>query len=133
MSTRIKIEQAANGVILSTPDEIKVFELGPGRRSKAVHDLLKEVALNVDADLDVDVRVQDPQGIEAEVFSRTPKRKLRETDVEKEYSVNVRTLQEWRRQGKGPAFEKPGGSVFYDRQELDAFFKRHRVVTTGAV
>jgi hypothetical protein len=36
-------------------------------------------------------------------------------------SINIRTLQNWRLRGSGPAFLKLGRSVRYDRAILDAW------------
>lgn len=127
----ILIEPAVNGVILSAGKHRKLFVLEPGNRSRAVHDLLCEVAATMGSGLDVNVQVSDPAGVETAVASRVARIKLKEADVTEEYGVPVKTLQGWRRVATGPAYEKVGSSVYYDRGELEAFFKRHRVVTTG--
>ena len=127
----ITIEPAVNGVIFSAGERRKVFVLEPGSRSRAVHDLLKEVASAMADGLEVNVQVSDPVGVEDLVSTRTPKVKLKEQDVFLEFGVPVKTLQSWRRQGLGPAYSKVGASIYYDRQELESFFKRHTIATTG--
>lgn len=129
----ITIEPAANGVILSEGERRKVFVLEPGTKSRAVHDLLKEIASRMGGGLEVNVQVSDPGGLEGAVSTKIPKLKLKETEVAQEYGVPVKTLQSWRRQGLGPEYSKVGSSVYYDRFSLDEFFRRHRVVTTGEV
>jgi hypothetical protein len=128
---RIIIDPAANGVILKAGENTKVFILEPGTRSRAVHDLLKEVANAMGDGLEVNVQVSDPGGREAAISSRSPRTKLKENDVSDEYSVPVKTLQGWRRLGTGPAYEKIGSSIYYDRTVLDEFFRKHRIMTTG--
>jgi len=129
----IVIEPASNGVILSAGPRRKVFVLEPGNRIRAVHDLLKEVASTMGGGLNVTVSVSDPAGHETTVVTRSPRLKLKEGDVAEEYGVPVKTLQGWRRQGTGPAYEKVGSSVYYDRQLLEVFFQKHRITTTGGV
>ena len=126
----IVIEPAVNGVILSTGTRRKIYVLEPGNRSRGVHDLLAEVAATLGG-LEVNVQVSDPSGTEHPVATKRQKLKLKEVDVAEEYSVPVKTLQAWRRLGTGPAYEKVGMSIYYDRAEVEAFFKRHRIVTTG--
>ncbi len=127
----ITIEPAVNGVILSAGERRRVYVMEPGARSRSVHDLLKEVAAALGEGLEVNVQVSDPMGAENPVATRKARIKLKEGEVSEEYSVPVRTLQEWRRRGMGPAYEKVGTSIYYDRAELETFFKRHRIVTTG--
>jgi Helix-turn-helix domain len=43
--------------------------------------------------------------------------------------VSVRTLQTWRRQGRGPKFLKIGRKVFYDPKDIAAYFDQSRVET----
>jgi len=131
LQTPIVIEPAVNGVILSTGDRRKIYVLEPGSRSRSVHDLLLEVATAIDGVLNVVVHVTDPSGGEKTVATRKARVKLKETDVSEEYNIPVRTLQEWRRRGTGPAYEKVGTSVYYDRTEVEQFFRRHRIMTTG--
>lgn len=126
----IVIEPAVNGVILVVGERRKIYMLEPGNRSRGVHDLLAEVAAAIGG-LDVNVQVSDPSGSERPVATRRHRVKLREADVAEEYSVPVRTLQAWRGAGSGPGYEKIGSAVYYDRVEVEAFFKRHRIVTTG--
>ena len=126
----IVIEPAVNGVILAVGARRKIYVLEPGNRSRGVHDLLAEVAATIGG-LDVNVQVSDPSGGEKPVATRRNRLKLREADVADEYSVPVKTLQAWRRSGTGPGYEKIGSAVYYDRAEVEAFFKRHRIVTTG--
>jgi excisionase family DNA binding protein len=42
--------------------------------------------------------------------------------------VSLVTLQQWRYQGKGPAYMKIGGKVRYDRDDLDKWMRSQRVV-----
>lgn len=37
-----------------------------------------------------------------------------------------KTLENWRSQGRGPAFVKIGSRVFYRVRDLDAFIERNR-------
>ena len=41
--------------------------------------------------------------------------------------VSMRTLQDWRNKGIGPAYTKLGGRVAYDVADLDAFLAARRV------
>lgn len=41
--------------------------------------------------------------------------------------VSMRTLQDWRNRGTGPAYTKLGGRVAYDIADLDAFLAARRV------
>ena len=48
---------------------------------------------------------------------------LRETEVSSRLGLSVRTLQKWRREGRGPRFVKLGNAVRYDPTELDEFVR----------
>lgn len=126
----IIIEPAANGVILSAGQTRKLYVLEPGNRSRGVHDLLADVAATFGG-LTVTVQVSDPSGAEKPVSSRRRRLKLCEADIHEEYGVPVKTLQAWRANGSGPTYEKIGMRIYYDRAEVEAFFRRHRIVTTG--
>ena len=41
---------------------------------------------------------------------------------------SARTLAHWRRQGRGPAASKIGGTWRYQQADLDAFVEAHRFV-----
>lgn len=45
--------------------------------------------------------------------------------------VQPHTLAQWRSLGKGPAFLKPCGRVWYLRQDLDTWLERSRSTSTG--
>ena len=51
------------------------------------------------------------------------KRLLTETQVEEVYGLQVRTLQQWRIRGFGPAFVKVGRSVRYRPADLERFIE----------
>ncbi|MCM0755302.1 helix-turn-helix domain-containing protein [Desulfovibrio aminophilus] len=42
------------------------------------------------------------------------------------------TLEVWRCRGRGPAYQKLGRRVVYDRSDLDAFARAHTVLTTDS-
>ncbi len=44
----------------------------------------------------------------------------------------TRTLKLWRRMGRGPAFHRVGGKVFYRLEGIDSFLERGRVEPKGA-
>ncbi len=46
--------------------------------------------------------------------------------------VGVRTLQDWRLRGVGPAYSKLGKRVVYDTTDLDAFLAAGRVEPKAA-
>jgi hypothetical protein len=52
---------------------------------------------------------------------------LREPDVTREYPFSAPWLRKRRRLHLPPAFVRIGRMVFYERSELDAFVKLHRV------
>lgn len=55
---------------------------------------------------------------------------LTEKQVEEQYGLRVRTLQNWRSLGEGPQYIKVGKRlVRYRVEDLDRFMESHRVVT----
>lgn len=58
---------------------------------------------------------------------------LRAEDVEREYPgiFSARTLERWRREGKGPAYSFVGNKIVYRREDIEAFISIGRVLTTG--
>jgi len=47
--------------------------------------------------------------------------------------VSVRTLQDWRNQGTGPAYARLGRRIAYDIADLDAFLASQRVEPKAGV
>jgi len=56
---------------------------------------------------------------------------LKPDEVEKVYGIRVRTLESWRREGKGPRYSKYGKYCLYLIEDLDAFIATNRVKTTN--
>ncbi len=127
----ITIEAVQNGVLLDAGGRRMVYELRPGQRTQAVHDLLAAVALELAAGIEVRIEVQDPRGQDEPVTIRPQKRALTQDEVEAEYGIPPKTLEAWRLHGKGPAYSKPGKRIFYLREDLEAFLRANMVVTTG--
>jgi hypothetical protein len=46
-----------------------------------------------------------------------------------ELRLTIKTMDNWRSAGRGPAFLKLGGRVLYPRSELEAFKRASRVAT----
>ena len=127
----ITIESVANGVLFEAGGRRMVYELGPGRRSQAVRELLAAVAGELGQGLDVRIDIRDPRGEEAPIPALPVKRSLTPDDVEAEYGIPARTLEDWRSSAKGPAYVKPGKRVLYLREDVEAFLRANAVVTTG--
>lgn len=49
---------------------------------------------------------------------------LTTTEVAQRLSVNVRTLERWRKQGIGPSFSRRNGIIRYDARILDDWMRR---------
>lgn len=49
-----------------------------------------------------------------------------EHDLASRYSKAVRTLQRWRAKGYGPTYMRIGGSIFYRKEDIEAFEARMR-------
>jgi hypothetical protein len=60
------------------------------------------------------------------------KRTLTTKDVSQLYNVPAGTLAEWRRNSKGPAWNKPGKSVLYRVEDVEAYFDAQRVRTLAS-
>lgn len=60
------------------------------------------------------------------------KRTLTTKDVSQLYNVPAGTLAEWRRNSKGPAWTKPGKSVLYRVEDVEAYFDAQRVRTLAS-
>lgn len=129
----ITIEPAVNGVVMAADGRRLVYELKPGRRAKAMHDLLKEVATSLAGGLDVRIEVRDPDGAEVPVLQKPPKKFLTQSDVEAEYSISTKTLEDWRSNGKGPQYSKTGKRVYYQREDVESFMRSNVIRTTGRV
>lgn len=56
---------------------------------------------------------------------------IREPDVTREYPFTAPWLRKRRRLRLPPAFIRVGRMVFYERSELDAFVKSHRIEANG--
>jgi predicted DNA-binding transcriptional regulator AlpA len=57
--------------------------------------------------------------------------KLDEKATAARTGLAVKTLQNWRSAGTGPAFYKLGGRVLYDTDELDAWLAARRRTSTS--
>jgi len=126
----ITIESVQNGVLLDAGGRRMVYELRPGRRTQAVHDLLAAVATELAAGIEVRIEVLDPRGQDTPVTIRPQKRSLNAEDIEAEYGIPARTLEDWRASGKGPPYVKPGKRVIYLREDFEDFLRAH-IVTSG--
>ncbi|MDR2947547.1 MAG: helix-turn-helix domain-containing protein [Candidatus Adiutrix sp.] len=51
---------------------------------------------------------------------------LQPKEVEALYGLNHKTLASWRGQGRGPAYSKDGGLIFYRRLDIEAYLKNCR-------
>lgn len=127
----ITIESVQNGVLFDSRGRRMVYELRPGNRSRAVGDLLTAVAREVGAGLDVRIDIRDPRGEEEPIQALPVKRSLTPEDVEAEYGISARTLEDWRASAKGPPYVKPGKRVLYIREDVEAFLRANAIVTTG--
>lgn len=59
-----------------------------------------------------------------------PRKKLLSSkDVEKEYGIKERLLENWRCQGVGPTYTNVGRSVYYERDLLEQYIASGRVQT----
>ncbi|KHK04041.1 helix-turn-helix transcriptional regulator [Desulfovibrio sp. TomC] len=132
-SLKIVIESVQNGVVVDASGRRMVYELCPGRRTQAMHDLLLELAGILAARLEVRIEVRDRDGEEAPVEERPVKLSLTQEDVETLYGIPHKTLEDWRCSGKGPRYIKPGKRVYYLREDIEAFMNASAVVTTGRV
>ncbi|WP_034643110.1 helix-turn-helix domain-containing protein [Desulfovibrio inopinatus] len=127
----ITIEPVHNGVLLDTGGRRMVYELRPGQRTKAVHDLLAAVATELATGIEVRIEVRDMRGEEEPVTHQPDKRSLTQVEVESLYSIPIKTLETWRMQGKGPAYTKPGKRIYYFREDIETFLRSCQIVTTG--
>lgn len=55
-----------------------------------------------------------------------------EAKLAERWDVSTRTLQRWRREGKGPQFLRLGRRVLYPFSEIDAFEQAARAREDGA-
>jgi excisionase family DNA binding protein len=67
-----------------------------------------------------------PQPSEAVQESRAVIRLLKTKDAAEYLGLSVRTLENWRYQGRGPKCVLMGRTVRYDLQDLDAWVSSHR-------
>lgn len=51
---------------------------------------------------------------------------------DEEERVSVRTLEDWRHDGKGPAFIRVGGKVRYRLKDVEAWEESNLVIPAGA-
>lgn len=59
---------------------------------------------------------------------------LHPTKVKREgYPWSARTLQRYRDQGKGPAYIRAAGKIYYRRGDLEAYLEKHRVIPVREV
>lgn len=58
---------------------------------------------------------------------------LRPEEVEAEYPnlFSTRTLERWRKDGKGPAYCYVGKRIVYRREDIESFIAAGRIQTTG--
>ena len=54
-------------------------------------------------------------------------------EIEEEFGINRRLLQDWRQAGIGPAYTNFGRRVFYDRVNFEKFAASGHIQTTGQV
>jgi hypothetical protein len=62
-----------------------------------------------------------------EIFEHGGKRLLSGKEVEKEYGIGKRTLEQWRAEGAGPEYSNVGGRIMYERSKLEKFIAAGRV------
>lgn len=131
----IAIHPVANGLIVEADQERRVFELAPGRRTRALHDVLQGVATLLAGSvggLEVRIEVRDPSGMDREVQTRAPRLWLAPDEVEEEYGLGLSFLEKMRQDGTGPEYCKPGQrSVRYNRAVIEEWLRRNTVRTTG--
>lgn len=62
-----------------------------------------------------------------------PKKFLTPQEVSERYDgrITVRTLANWRSQGRGPAFTKVGGAILYSCDQLEAWEQSNTVTSTS--
>lgn len=70
------------------------------------------------------------QAAHIEALARKPA--LRPGEVAELFGISVRTLENWRRLGKGPRFVRHDRFVIYLRREIDAYLQNHSVRTVDA-
>jgi len=61
------------------------------------------------------------------------KKLLRPKDVEEIYSINAKTLANWRSLGKGPGYFKAGGKILYSPYELQKWLQKCKVKTIDSI
>ena len=69
----------------------------------------------------------------APAFSHQPVSQLIDTDAFcAMVNKSKNTAERWRREGTGPAYIKVGRSVFYDREDVQAWLQSHKIMSTSA-
>jgi predicted site-specific integrase-resolvase len=56
---------------------------------------------------------------------------ITEKEAAKLLGARPQTMRAWRQRGKGPAFVKPVGRVYYLKEDVLAFLAQSRVVPAG--
>lgn len=68
-----------------------------------------------------------------EPFGTKLKKRLTPKEIQEEYGIHRRILENWRLQGIGPTFINIGRRVFYERSVFEKFLEAGSVKTTGWV
>ncbi len=68
----------------------------------------------------------------AQIVTPAPFRKyLAPAEVEAVFGISPRTLEFWRREGRGPSFIRAGKFVKYDREVFDKWMQSQSVAMAG--
>lgn len=132
---RITIHAVTNGLIMECGSERRVYELAPGRRTRALHDVLQGVAGLIAAGiggLEVRIDVRDTHGIDKPAQTRSARQWLSPEEVQEEFGLGLSFLEKMRTEGTGPEYSKPGArSVRYSRTAVEEWMLRNRIRTSG--
>lgn len=61
------------------------------------------------------------------LLTNSPADLLNERQVAGEFNISVKTLQNWRYHGKGPAYHKAESKVLYRRTDVESWLQARRV------
>lgn len=59
------------------------------------------------------------------------RRYLSPAEVEAVFGISPRTLEFWRREGRGPSFVRAGKFIKYEREKFDTWMQRQEVAMAG--
>lgn len=61
-----------------------------------------------------------------------PKPSLTERQLAERWGLSLKTLQDWRKNGKGPHYLKLGKAIRYPRELVEKYEQEHLMTSTGA-